>query len=149
MELSSYVETLRDGLLAAAAAGGEESRRSAGLLAIALEPAARLALMDALSAAAAEITAALDDVRVEIHLRGREPDVVVVAERPAEPVPAESDEGTARVTLRLPETLKARVERAATEQSVSVNNWLVRAISRGLETPTRRVGRTLSGYTRG
>ncbi|MEO5577322.1 MAG: toxin-antitoxin system HicB family antitoxin [Gaiellaceae bacterium] len=50
------------------------------------------------------------------------------------------------MTLRLSEGLKAQVEVAATHESLSVNSWIVRALARGLETRSVRVGRRLTGY---
>jgi hypothetical protein len=155
MELTPYLDGLRGDLVAAAAAGTEETRRVADLLVSALEPAARLAIMDALSAAAAEITEALDGSTVEVRLHGREPRVVVTTVGP-EPTPAppgaaaDDAEGTARITLRLPESIKARLEDAATREALSVNTWLVRVIARALDhAPNPRGGRRITGYARG
>lgn len=154
MELSPYIERLRDDLVAACAAGGPDVARTAELLAGALSPATRMVLLDSLGAAADEITAALGEGSVELRLRGGEPEfVVTVAEaaRPATP-PDTSDEETARLTLRLPESLKARAEQAAAREGLSVNAWLVRAVAQGLETPTtnRSHGpRRFTGYARG
>lgn len=153
MNLSPYVEALRRGMAAAAAAGTEETRRAADLLSSAMEASARLALFEALAAAAAEVTEVLADTTVEVRLRGQEPEVVVTSTEPeAEPPPpGDADEALVRVTLRIPETLKTRVEHAAATEGVSVNTWLVRAVSRGLTQPTRpsRGRRTFSGYVRG
>jgi hypothetical protein len=152
MELTPYIEALRRDLAAAAAAGSDEARRVADLLAGALEPAARLAIMDALSTVAAEVTDALDGSTVEVRLHGREPRVVVttVTPEPASPPPADDAEGTARITLRLPESIKTRLEEAATREALSVNTWLVRVISRALDyAPNPRGGRRITGYARG
>jgi hypothetical protein len=160
MDLSPYVESLRRDLLAAAAAGTDETRRTAELLAVALEPAVRLALMDAMSAVTADVTSALSGVTVEVRLHGREPRISVDAAHPdpepgdaPAPEPAGEDAGTARVTLRLPESVKARTEEAAARAGVSVNSWLVRAITRALDGPPPggpgRPGRRLVGYARG
>ena|SRR5437763_13425081 len=151
MELSQYVEAVRHELSAAAAAGTEETRRVAELLGGALESAVRLVIMDVLSQAADEITAALPDGAVEVRLRGREPQIVVSHPVPGEPpagaMPADSDGDTVRVTLRLPEPLKNAVENAATRASLSVNSWLVRAVKQALEAPGRRHGRrTITGF---
>src|SRR5436309_126059 len=120
MDLSPYLETLRGDLAAAAAPGGPEVTRAAELLSGSLDAATRLCLLEALSDAAAEITARLDGASVEVRLRGREADLVVTdVPAPAEPLapgppPAGGDAGDlARVTLRLPEPLKEQVERAA------------------------------------
>jgi hypothetical protein len=152
MNLTPYVESLRHDLAAAAAAGTEEARRLAEVLAEALDPAVRLAVVDALCAAAAEVTQALPGTTVEVRMHGREPRIVVTSaepEPPAGPVPDEA-EGTTRVTLRLPESVKTRVEEAAAGDSLSVNTWLVRTVVRALDRPPGpRVGRRLTGYARG
>jgi hypothetical protein len=140
MDLSRYVEGLQHELTAAASAGTEETRRVARLLGAALDPAVRLMIMDVLSQAADEITAALPSGTVEVRLRGREPEIVVnqaepvTARKPLEAVTAESDASNVRVTLRLPEPLKNAVEAAATQGAVSVNSWLVRAVKQTLDT---------------
>lgn len=158
MNLTPYVETLRQDLATAAAAGGPEISRAAELLAGALDPAARMALMEMLSAAADELTTLLPQAAVEVRLRGREPELVVTAtdiEPEAEPAPPpDADEGTSRITLRLPETLKGRAEDAAAAEGISVNAWLVRAVSRAIDLPPdrryRRSGpQRFTGYARG
>lgn len=148
-----YVENLRRDLAAAAEVGGPDARALAERLASALESATRLALLEALSAAADEITSDLAPGSVDMRLRGGDPEFVVTppqppaggsvgggteiaweagAAPPAEPQHAEEG-GTARMTLRLPEHLKLRVEEVAGRQGVSVNAWLVRAISAAFE----------------
>src|SRR5690242_16790486 len=120
MELTPYVEALRDDLAAAAdvgdAATGEAARRLAG----ALESAVRLRLLEALSDAASEVGAQLPSGRVDVRLAGREPQLVFVDEAPPEretPLPTGGDDGlNARITLRLPESLKASVEAAAARE---------------------------------
>ena len=68
MELTPYVTTVEDSLVAAAAAGDDATRRTATALAAALEPATRLAIMDALSDLAMEVTDALGDRTVDLRL---------------------------------------------------------------------------------
>jgi predicted HicB family RNase H-like nuclease len=76
----------------------------------------------------------------------------VYIEEEEEPEPAQAasadDAFSARITLRLPEGLKAQLEVAANLEGTSVNAWIVRALQRGLEPRTRsvRTGRRLSGY---
>lgn len=138
MELSPYLESLRRDLTDAAAVGGPEVARAAELLGAALAPALRLVLLDLLTDAAADVTSALGGPSVEVRLRGRDPELVVTAGEQPELPPATAggdEEGTARLTLRLPETLKARAEQAAAGDGVSVNTWLVRAVSRALVEP--------------
>jgi hypothetical protein len=148
MDLRPYVESIQRQLLVAAEAGTDEARALAEHLLAPLEAAARLALQDALAAAAEAITLELAPGSVELRLRGRDPEFVVSPPPAAAPVaeeptaaPVEHDEGTlSRINLRLPEQLKARVEEAAAAEGLSVNAWLVRAANAGVE---RR--RTASG----
>jgi hypothetical protein len=155
MDLTPYVDALRDELATAADAGGEEVRALAERLAGALEAASRLALLEALSAAADEITRDLAPGSVEVRLRGRDPDFVVTPppsdqsfettagggpETAPTGVPARPDAdegGTSRITLRLPEHLKPRIDEAARRAGLSVNAWLVRAVGAALEPENR------------
>src|SRR3954463_16039512 len=79
MDLTPYVEGLRRDLLAAAEAAGPEAREMAERLSYALDAAARLGLMEAVSQAAAEITAELAAGTVEVRLHGRDLDFRVDA----------------------------------------------------------------------
>jgi hypothetical protein len=161
MDLTTYVEHLRDELATAADAGGAEARALADRLTAPLESAIRLMLLDALSAAADEITRELAPGSVELRLRAGEPDFVVtpaptddaVESAPAEPPSpaAGADEGaTARINLRLPEQIKAGVEQAAGRERMSVNAWLVRVVAAALardDRPRRHGGRVGQSYT--
>jgi hypothetical protein len=164
MDLSDYVEALSGALTTAAAAAGDQARETARLLADTMEPAVRLAVIDALSAMAAEVTAALDGALVDIRVRGRDPEVVVVpapphaeAEEPPTGEPGEDDDAddgsVARISLRLPDALKARAERAAAAEGLSLNAWLVRAVAGSLREPrtpppSGRGPRRYSGFAR-
>lgn len=160
MDLNPYVEALRHDLVAAASAGTEETRRTAELLAGALDSSVRLCLVDALSAAADEITAIWsaaadqsDDASgsVEVRMRGREPQIVVTPPQPGFPAPpapppppappappgaptldAEDDGVTARLTVRLPEGTKSRAEDSASSEGVSLNAWITRVVNGAL-----------------
>ena len=124
MDITPYVDTLRRDLVAAAEAGSDELKQAAERLAYALDPSARLALMEAISHAAAEITAELPDGSVDVRLVGRELDFVVEVAPPAAmpepppppapPAPLDEEAGDlARITLRIPEAVKARAEAVA------------------------------------
>ena len=165
MELTSYVETLRRDLAVAAEAGGDDARALAERLTAPLEASIRLMLLDALSAAADEITRELAPGSVELRLRAGDADFVVApgpVDEPDEPAsyvqpplaPPEGDDGaTARINLRLPEQLKAGVEQAASRERLSVNAWLVRVVAAALarddpdRRPPRRGGRIGEAYT--
>jgi hypothetical protein len=157
MQLSPYVGRVAAALESAAVLGDEHTRTVARSLAGAADPAVRLALVAAVSAAADEITAALLDApgapsvsarltgeagsdglgsELRIEVRTSEPDA-------DEPTPlAEDADASARISLRLPETLKADIDAAARRESMSVNTWLVRAAAAGLRSGTRP-GRTV------
>jgi hypothetical protein len=151
MELDAYVEGLRHELLVAAEAGGEEARALAERLVAPLDSATRLMLLEALAAAADEITRDLAPGSVEVRLRGRNPGFVVTPppteeafedtrdpRSPARAIRAEGDEGgTSRINLRLPDSLKLRAEEAAEKEGLSVNAWLVRAVASALESDER------------
>jgi len=142
MELAPYVESLRGDLLRAAEAAGPDGHAVAERLVLALEPAMRMALLEALSDSAAEITADLPHAAVEVRLKGREPQFVVSATEPLpdptataaaaeeQPDPDEDDRSVARVTVRIPESLKVRAEEAAAALDQSLNTWIVAAIRR-------------------
>jgi hypothetical protein len=162
VELHPYIENIHQQVAAAAEAGGEESRMLAQRLLAPLDSAIHLTLLEALGAAAEEITCDLAPGQVELRLRGRDPEFVVTLppadpadpadEPPAGPggergpartatasqttgaLPLDSDDGgMSRINLRLPDHLKARVERAADAEGLSINAWLVRAATNALE----------------
>lgn len=141
MQLDRHLERLHERLTLAAQTGEEQEARAAQRLLASLDDSLRLTLLDVLSAAAAEITRELAPRSVELRLRGPDPEFAVSA--PADPFEREGDgaptvaggdapaggEGTARINLRLPEQLKARVEQAAEQEGLSINAWLVRAVA--------------------
>ncbi len=172
MELSVYVDALRRELAVAAEAGGDGARALAERLTAPLESAMRLVLLEALSAAADEITRDLAPGSVDLRLRGREPSFVVTpppaghpfdeSDAPMEEVAPraspDGDEGaTARINFRLGEHLKSRIEQAAGHAGLSVNAWLLRVAAAALESADRggradrraaRGGQGFSGWVR-
>ncbi len=159
MRLDHYIETLKQEMLSTAEIGGEAMADTAEKLLASLESSTRLALLEALSAAAAEITSELAPTTVEVKLQGRDPEFIVDV---APPVPivdegypqeshpyasasakasadpeadAEEADDLVRTTLRLPESLKRRIDEAASREGVSVNSWLTHAALSSLERP--------------
>ncbi len=59
------------------------------------------------------------------------------------------DGGTARITLRLPESLKLRIEEVAGRTGVSVNSWLVRTVADSLDPGERDQPTTRADWTGG
>jgi hypothetical protein len=171
MDLNEYTEMLRREVASVTRFGGEEFTRTAEMLADAMESSVRLTLLDVLSAAAAEITTRLDGAVIDVRLSGGEPEFVVSTTpgEPAEEPPGPAGPGSGdvtddmtRITLRLSGPLKAKVDAAATAAGLSVNAWLVRAVSQALDAPgggppnpprpPRRgpgIGSRYTGYARG
>jgi hypothetical protein len=172
MQLNRHMERLRERLSLVAESGREEEARAAQRLLASLDDSVRLMLLDVLAGAAAEITRELAPASVELRLRGGDPEFVVstpVAAPAADRAEGGSVDDTsagdaataegalARINLRLPEQLKARVEQAAEREGLSINAWLVRAVGSvvergrsGLagETPTSLGSRTYKGWGR-
>ncbi|WP_045742967.1 toxin-antitoxin system HicB family antitoxin [Actinoplanes rectilineatus] len=152
MDLTPYLEGLRADLAALAAPGGPDVARAAEVLGASLEPSARMVLLEALSDAAAEITTRLNGPTVEVRLRGREADLVVgrAVPEPASSgppsVPAYTDGELSRLTLRMPESLKAHVEQIAAAEGISVNAWLVRAVTSAAHEQRPGNGRRVTGF---
>jgi len=169
MDLTPYVSKLSAELAVAAEAGGEDARALAERLIAPLDSAVRLTLLEALSSAADEITRDLAPGSVELRLRGSEPSFVVstppvddsfaesALPAPVAPLPvADTDDGTmARINVRLPEQLKARIEEAAAKEKISANVWLVRAAAAVLDSTSAhrpvdrgRIGQQFTGWVR-
>ncbi len=168
MNLAMHVETLREQLIAAAEMGGAESKAVVERLSAGLEAATRLVLLETLSAAADEITGELAPGAVELRLRGSDPDFVVtlpsdaVGEfagdsartRPGAIPQGGEDGGSSRLNLRLPESLKVRIEEAARREGLSLNAWLVRVAAaavdgrQGQPSPAPSGGQRFTGWVR-
>ena len=147
MQIDGYVQALREDLARIAAVGDEHTAHAAEVLSLALETSLGRRLQEALGEAALELSAHLHSGRIEVRMSGSDPELVLVDDE--DPEPASSDEALdARITLRLPEALKRRVEDAASRDGISVNTWIVRALVRDAGTPRRSGGRRLTGYGR-
>ena len=151
MQLDSHVQAIQQELVAAAARGDEELGEVARRMGEALAATLHLHLLDLLGEAALEIGGQLETGRVEVRLAGREPEHVVVSdETPDAAQLGAGEELSGRITLRLPESLKAGVEAAAAREGISTNAWLVRTIGRTLEQRSTKHGRhRMQGYAQG
>jgi hypothetical protein len=169
MELTPYLQSIRDEVAATAEASGPEAAALTERLLVSTESALRLALLEALADAAAEISLELAPGSVDLRLRGREPEFVVTPAAPMEPpapvddalaaawIPSDGDDASmTRINLRLPQDLKDRVEESARQAGLSVNAWLVRAAAAALPTTadsprasrSKRGGDRYSGWVR-
>jgi hypothetical protein len=135
MDITPYVDSLRSSLVSAADSAGDETRQAAERLSFALDSSARLAIMEAVSQAAAEITAEMPNGGVDVRLNGRDLDFLVHTAAPTPPppppppAPEDVDDGNlARITLRIPESVKGKAEERAAEAGQSLNTWLVNII---------------------
>ena len=148
MQLQRFIDALRADLNAVAELGDEATAEAASRLTLTLQASVGLRLLDALSEAALELNERLPAGHVEVRLTGQDPELVYVSDEPEAQAGAE-EAYTARITLRLPEALKGSIEVVAGREGVSVNTWIVRALSRTSTTaPASQTGNRLTGYAR-
>src|ERR1700751_3518188 len=132
MQIDGHIQALREDLVRVAAVGDESTTRAANLLSVALEASLERRIKAVLAEAALELKAQLDAAHVEVRIAGRDPELVLVREDGSVPEPVD-EAFSARITLRLPESLKPRVKPAAARDGPSVNTWLVQALQRAVE----------------
>jgi hypothetical protein len=152
MQLEAHIQAIQQDLATTANLGDEATAQAARRLSEALASTLHLRLLDLLGEAAAEIGSQLSTGRVEVRLAGRDPELVVVIEEAPEAVQlVAGEELKGRISLRLPETLKAAIESAAEQEGISTNTWLVRTLARSLESGHSRRGKhhRLQGYAQG
>jgi hypothetical protein len=150
MQIDGYVQALREDLARVAAVGDESTARAAELLAVALESSLGRRLQEALAEAALELSGQLEEGRVEVRVAGGDPELVYVNETAPVQTEATDEASSARITLRLPDSLKSRLEAAAASSGLSLNTWLVQALARAVEPRPSSGGprRRLTGYGR-
>jgi hypothetical protein len=151
VQLESHIQAIQQELAATAALGDEAAAEAARRMGEALAASLHLHLLDLLGEAALEITGQIEPGRVEVRLAGRDPELVVVSDESASTEPVGfGEESSGRITLRLPESLKAGIEAAADREGISTNAWLVRTIARSLEQRQSRKSRNrMQGYVQG
>jgi predicted DNA binding CopG/RHH family protein len=149
MQIDGHINALREELQRVASLGDEKTAHAAELLSVALESSLARRLQDILAEAALELNAQLGDGHVEIRIAGRDLELVLVGEDGSAPE-AVDEAFSARITLRLPESLKQRIESAASREGASVNTWLVQALQRAVEPrrPSSSSRNRLTGYGR-
>ena len=137
MQIDGLIQALREDLVRVAALGDESTSRAADLLSVAIEASIGRRIQDVLAEAALELNDQLDAAHVEVRIAGRDLQLVLVREDGSVPEPVD-EAFSARITLRLPESLKQRVESAAAREGASVNTWLVQALQRSVESQSHR-----------
>jgi hypothetical protein len=148
MNLTIVLDGLQEDLQGLAELGDERSAQIARRLGEALASNLRLKLFDLLSQVALELSSKLPSGHIEVRLAGQEPELVFVDDAAGDTGVA-GEELSARISLRLPESLKGAVEKAAAREGISTNAWLVRAIARAAESrPAHVTGKRLTGYAR-
>jgi hypothetical protein len=146
MNLTIVLDGLQEDLQGLAELGDERSAQIARRLGEALASNLRLKLFDLLSQVALELSSKLPSGHIEVRLAGQEPELVFVDDAAGDTGVA-GEELSARISLRLPESLKGAVEKAAAREGISTNAWLVRAIARAAESrPAHVTGKRLTGY---
>lgn len=123
--------------------GDSEMEAMASALLATLRPVVAQVALDLAEQAAAEVSAQLSAHDVDVVLSGGEPSLRVRSQDGAVEVGAESLD--ARITLRLPPTLKEQVEGAANDMGESVNSWLVRTLGAQALAGGKRRSRRITG----
>jgi hypothetical protein len=149
MQIDGHIQALREDLARVASLGDEATAHVAEILSGAIESSLARRLQDILAEAALELNTQLDSGHVEVRVAGRDPELVYVREDGSAPE-AVDEVFSARITLRLSESLKQRIDAAATGDGASVNTWLVQVLSRAVEPrrPSTTSRNRLSGYGR-
>lgn len=158
MDLQPYLTRIATDLDRVTSLADESTRETSRRLAAALEPGLRLAMTELLADSAAELSARLGGTVIAVQMDGQQPEFQITETQPAEPVappesaaaPDHTDDGTARVTVRLPDGLKRRAETLAAQAQQSLNTWIVQAVRRAIEPDqprhSRTTGRRLTGW---
>ncbi len=151
MQLEVHIQAIQQDLATQAGLGDEATAEAARRMSEALASTLHLRLLDLLGEAAAEIGSQLSSGRIEVRLAGRDPELVLVLDEAPEAIQLAGEELKGRITLRLPETLKAVVEAAAEREGISTNAWLVRTVAHAVESRPQRRGKRnrLQGYAQG
>lgn len=103
----------------------------------AFRPALRSAFVQVAEHAANEVTAQLGDQKIEVRLVAGDPELVVSPASGDHSTDDATEDFEARITLRLPGSLKGVIEDAASTSGSSINSWVVDTLrSRARRSPT-------------
>jgi hypothetical protein len=160
MKMSLVVDGLRSDVISVGELGDDTVAEAADRIAELLGRSIPSRILDLLSEVAAEVSAELPEGRVEIRVAGDDVELAYVEDAPARAAGPEGAGGgdgvgdrdrdmSARITLRLSESLKTRVEEGATREGISVNAFIVRTLEHGASGEHKRksyAGTRLRGY---
>lgn len=154
MKMSLVVDGLRSDVISVGELGDDTVAEVAERIAELLGRSLPARVLDLLSEVAAEVSTELPEGRVEIRVAGDDVSLAYVEDAPARRVAAEAESErdrdlSARITLRLSESLKARVEEGAAREGISVNAFIVRTLEHGTSSEHKRksyAGNRLRGY---
>ena len=149
MKMSLVVDGVRADVASVGELGDDVVAEVAERIADLLVRALPARIFELLSDVAAEVSGELPEGRVEIRVAGDDVGLAYVQDTRAAGGEPEGGDLSARITLRLSEGLKARVEDGAGHEGVSVNTYIVRTLERGSSTNRYRTGRggnRLRGY---
>jgi hypothetical protein len=145
MNISAILDALRTDVETTAEGGDKKTTEAVIRLGRLLEASVRVQIMDAMSEAAAELSQELPTGRVEVRIAGGDIALTFVRDQD-EPAEVSVDEDSARITLRLPESLKGQAESSASQEGISMNAWLVRAVKRALDERPKVRGHRVRGF---
>ena len=149
MKMSLVVDGVRADVVSVGELGDEVVAEVAERIADLLGRSLPARILELLSDVAAEVSAELPEGRVEIRVAGDDVGLAYVEDTRVAGGESEAGDLTARITLRLSEGLKTRVEEGAGREGVSVNTFIVRTLERGSSTSRYRTSRganRLRGY---
>ena len=145
MNISAILDALRTDVETSAEGGDKKTTEAVIRMGRLLEATVRIQIMDAMSEAAAELSEELPSGRVEVRIAGGDVSLTFVRDQDV-PTEAPVEEDSARITLRLPESLKSQAESWASQEGISMNAWLVRAVKREIDQRPKVRGHRVRGF---
>ena len=129
MKMSKFIDLLSVDIKALGKLGGSELESAVLRLIPTLAPVLRTRLLEALTEIAEELKDQLPGAHLEARVQGDEIELIYIEDSSTHR--ENLADCNARITLRLPEDLKSRIESAATKEGISLNSWLLKTSDRG------------------
>ena len=128
MKTSKFIDLLSGDISALGKLGGPELETAVSRLIPTLTPVLRTRLLEALVEIADELKEQIPGAHLEARVQGDEIELVYVEDDSV--IRENPSDLNARITLRIPEDLKSRIESAATMEGISLNSWLLKTSDR-------------------